>query len=46
MNHDTHLAGTVSDCPGCRAVAYEPGWYAALIAFEVVAVPQRADATV
>lgn len=45
MHHDTHLAGTVNDCPGCRDVAYEPSWYAALMAFEAVSVPQRADVT-
>ena len=30
--HD-HLAGTVSGCWHCTKVAYEPSWYASLLAF-------------
>ena len=30
MDHSAHAPGTVEDCPECRALAYEPGWYKAL----------------
>lgn len=29
--HATHRPGTHTECSECRAVAYEPGWYAALV---------------
>ena len=35
MTHATHRPGTDGDCPDCREVAYEPSWYAALVAFDV-----------
>ena len=31
--HQEHQAGTVSGCWPCTKVAYEPGWYASLLAF-------------
>jgi hypothetical protein len=31
--HATHRPGTDNQCPDCRALAYEPSWYAALVAF-------------
>jgi hypothetical protein len=31
--HGEHQAGTVSDCLKCRTIAYEPSWYAAMLAF-------------
>ena len=31
--HGEHQAGTVSDCLKCKAIAYEPSWYAAMLAF-------------
>ncbi len=31
--HLGHKVGTVSDCKDCTAVAYEPSWYASLLAF-------------
>jgi len=30
MNHSAHEPGTVDECPECRALAYEPGWYRTL----------------
>ncbi|MGZ5212796.1 MAG: hypothetical protein ACXWEJ_07825 [Actinomycetota bacterium] len=30
MDHAAHEPGTVPDCPECRAVSYEPGWYRSL----------------
>jgi len=37
-HHTTHQPGTVAGCPECHSMAYEPGWYASLVAFEVDAV--------
>jgi hypothetical protein len=31
--HREHKAGTVSGCWHCTKVAYEPSWYASLLAF-------------
>ena len=31
--HREHKAGTVSGCKDCAALAYEPSWYASLLAF-------------
>jgi hypothetical protein len=31
--HQEHEAGTVSGCWHCTKVAYEPSWYASLLAF-------------
>lgn len=37
MEHSKdHRPGTVTTCPQCRSVAYEPGWYASLCALVVV----------
>lgn len=30
MDHSAHEPGTVDECPECRALAYEPGWYRTL----------------
>jgi hypothetical protein len=30
MDLSAHEPGTVTDCPECRALAYEPGWYKTL----------------
>ena len=30
--HRKHKAGTVNGCKDCSAVAYEPSWYASLLA--------------
>jgi len=30
MDHATHEAGTIPECPACVEAAYEPGWYALL----------------
>jgi hypothetical protein len=30
MDHTAHNPGTVDECPACRSVAIEPGWYRAL----------------
>jgi hypothetical protein len=30
MDHAAHEPGTVDECPECRALAYEPGWYRVL----------------
>lgn len=48
-DHRSHTAGTASECPECRKIAYEPSWYAKLRALavggavdpndEVIAVP-------
>jgi hypothetical protein len=32
-DHGEHRAGTVSNCLKCKAIAYEPSWYAAMLAF-------------
>lgn len=37
MDHSEHAPGTREDCPECRALAYEPGWYKALRDERVVA---------
>jgi hypothetical protein len=37
MDHGTtHRPGTDSGCIKCRALAYEPGWYASLCALVVI----------
>ena len=33
MDHQTHRAGTVAGCRECQGMAYEPSWYASLVAF-------------
>jgi hypothetical protein len=38
MDHATHRAGTVAGCRDCQRMAYEPGWYASLVAFGADAV--------
>jgi hypothetical protein len=38
MDHTTHRAGTVAGCRDCQRMAYEPGWYASLVAFGADAV--------
>jgi hypothetical protein len=38
MDHKMHRAGTVAGCPECQRMAYEPGWYASLVAFDADAV--------
>lgn len=30
MDHADHEPGTMQECPECRALAVEPGWYRAL----------------
>jgi hypothetical protein len=30
MNHAEHEPGTMDECPECRALTLEPGWYKAL----------------
>lgn len=37
MNHAEHEPGTMQDCPECRAIAVEPGWYKVLRDERVVA---------
>lgn len=32
-DHATHQRGDVDTCPDCRQVAYEPSWYATMLAF-------------
>jgi hypothetical protein len=32
-DHRDHKAGTVDGCVECLLVAYEPGWYASILAF-------------
>ena len=32
-DHATHRTGDVNTCPDCKKVAYEPSWYAAMLAF-------------
>ncbi len=34
MDHHMHRPGTVKECWRCNRIAYEPGWYAALLAIE------------
>jgi len=33
MDHANHRPGTEASCARCEEVAYEPSWYAALVAF-------------
>jgi hypothetical protein len=40
MDHSSHEPGTMTECPECRALAYEPGWYKALREERVVS-PDR-----
>jgi hypothetical protein len=35
MDHAKHRPGLIKDCTECRSFAYEPTWYAALIAFDL-----------
>jgi hypothetical protein len=37
MRHADHEPGTRENCPECRELAYEPGWYKALRDQRVVA---------
>ncbi len=32
MGHETHRAGTTQGCKECTQLAYEPSWYATLLA--------------
>jgi hypothetical protein len=32
-DHSTHRTGDVNTCLDCRQAAYEPSWYAAMLAF-------------
>ncbi len=32
-DHATHRSGEVDSCPDCRQAAYEPSWYASMLAF-------------
>jgi hypothetical protein len=43
-HHKMHRAGTVAGCPECQRMAYEPGWYASLVAFDVEAVVLQTSA--
>ena len=33
MEHTEHRPGTEKSCAHCQELAYEPSWYAALVAF-------------
>jgi len=35
MDHATHRPVPIRECKECRLLAYEPTWYAALIAFDL-----------
>lgn len=35
MDHTTHRARTVTGCPECDRISYEPSWYAMLLAAAV-----------
>lgn len=37
MDHADHEPGTMEECPGCRALAVEAGWYKVLREEQVVA---------
>ena len=39
MDHSSHQPGTKADCKQCGFAAYEPSWYATLLA-----VSERLDA--
>jgi hypothetical protein len=41
MNHADHEPGTIDDCPDCRALALEPGWYKVMREDRVVARPDQ-----
>jgi hypothetical protein len=32
--HGEHQPGTAGDCVKCTKIAYEPSWYAVMLAFE------------
>ena len=46
MEHTTHRPGTDRCCTECQHLVYEPGWYAALVAFvtDDMAIVQREPA--
>ena len=48
MNHTEHRPGTERSCSNCQELAYEPSWYASLVAFveDGVSVLQTEGATV
>jgi hypothetical protein len=35
MDHATHRSVPIRECKECRLIAYEPTWYAALVAFDL-----------
>ena len=41
MNHADHEPGTIDDCPECRALALEPGWYKVMREDRIVARPDQ-----
>ena len=41
MNHAEHEPGTIDECPDCRGVALEPGWYKVMREDRVVARPDQ-----
>lgn len=40
MDHMNHRPGPIRDCVECRRTAYEPTWYAALVAFDLTTAMQ------
>jgi hypothetical protein len=36
MDHSMHRQVPLAQCAECRRYAYEPTWYAALVAFDLV----------
>jgi hypothetical protein len=43
MDHTRHPTGPIRDCKECRLSAYEPTWYAALVAFDLTVATRTAD---
>jgi len=39
MDHADDEPGTMQECPECRALAVEPGWYKAMREERVIAAP-------
>jgi hypothetical protein len=46
MEHMWHDEVPMKDCSSCRLLAYEPTWYAALVAFDLTTASRDGEALV
>ena len=44
MEHTWHEEVPMKDCTSCRLLAYEPTWYAALVAFDLTVASRDVEA--